>query len=112
MLTGGRWSGDYLVSPLADWEDQGQKFKDRRHKIRIFRVKEIVFDPDPEKITFPLREAMDKKTRGIDNPRKGVTDGDVEVCEDAGDEGARLLPNQSAMLVETSDAVASEVVQP
>ena len=66
MLTGGRWSGDYLVSPLSDWEEKGQDVSDQRRKIRIFRVKEIVFDPDPEKITFPLREAMDKKTRGID----------------------------------------------
>ena len=41
-----------------------------------------------------------------------MTDGDVEVCEDAGDEGASLLPDQSVMPVETSEAVASEVVQP
>ena len=55
---------------------------------------------------------MGKKTRCIDNPRKGVTDGDVEVCEDDGDEGESLLPEQSVVPVETSDTVTSEVVQP
>jgi len=54
---GGRWPGDYLVSPLEDFQ-----VENKPRIIRIFRVKEIVLS-DGHK--FPLRDVADRISRTI-----------------------------------------------
>ena len=39
---GGKWSGDYLVSPLCDWDTT----KTTGRNVRCFRIKEIVFSEE------------------------------------------------------------------
>ena len=44
MLLGGKWSGDYLVADLADFEAGAPN-------VRVYKVKELI---QPTDITFPL----------------------------------------------------------
>ena len=105
LLTGGRWSGDYLVSPLSDW---GASELGSRKKIRVFRVKEIFFDATPEKITFPMREVMDKVTRSILVPPKGMTTDPTEDCVDDGRAGESLSIKEMELPV---DKFVGEIVE-
>ncbi len=105
---GGKWAGDYLVTPLQDWQPENAG-----GTLRIFRIKEIVID-STRQVQFPLspvKEHMERtlgphgesttvKLVGIDEPVKlsnkeptkcvYLSDGDAEgATEDAQrDEGA------------------------
>ena len=54
---GGRWPGDYLVSPLEDFQVDNQS-----RIARIFRIKEIIPNNEHQ---FPLRDVADRISRTI-----------------------------------------------
>ena len=105
LHAGGRWSGDYLCSPLQDWEDSSQ-----RKKVRIFRVKEIVFDPSD--ITFPMRAVRDKKTRAIKKPRRDDKTKPVVIDDDGGKEAEELTPKDLEVRLPSDAVVASFDIVP
>ena len=53
------WTGDYLISPQVDWDST----KTGNKKIRIFRVKEMHFDPN--QLKFPLFDARERDDNHI-----------------------------------------------
>ena len=54
---GGRWSKDYLIADLDDFRG---KLGDTR-KVRVFRVPDVIFDPENEdNLKFPLKAAFDE----------------------------------------------------
>ena len=80
LNTGGRWSGGYYVSPIVDWDDS----KTTGKRVRVLKVKEIVFDP--ENIQFPMRKHADIEHRTIKTPKSDVQtdevkDGDEKAAE-------------------------------
>ena len=83
MHPGGRWSGDYWVSPLADWDAT----KTSGSKVRFFRVKELVFDSC--NIVFPMRPVADTQNRQITKPKShlAVFEVDADSEEKASGEG-------------------------
>ena len=86
MHSRGVWSGDYLVSPLTDWDSK----KTTSKKVRCFRLKEVIFDSDPAKITFPMRAALDASERSIAQPK-----GEDKELVDATTEDDRVASGES-----------------
>ena len=84
MLSGGRWSGEYLVSPLIDWDLS----KSGKKKVRVMSVKEIFYDPN--ELTFPMREVQDRNTRSIEKPRCEIKQSDLLPEESADAEAEKL----------------------
>ena len=66
MLTGGRWSGDYLVGDLEDFE-AGSK------NLLIYQIKELV---QPEVIEFPLKDIY--KHVELISPEETEVQADIE----------------------------------
>ena len=56
---GGRWAGDYLVTPLDDFQPTNTS-----RTVRVFRIKEIIID-ETHGFLFPLRTVAEKLTRTI-----------------------------------------------
>ena len=58
MHPGGLWSGDYIVSPLMDWDES----KTTGKRVRMDRVKEVFME---SRIIFPLADAARKRETKI-----------------------------------------------
>ena len=105
LHSGGRWSGDYLVTPLTDWDAAKTE---GIAKVRVFRVKEIYFDQkDPNSFKFPMREALDRYLHDIRKPKKETPPTDVEEGSpdvDGGGESATVRDPQLPV-----DVLVSEV---
>ena len=71
---GGRWRGEYFAAPLLDFERTST-----RKLVRIFRIKEVVFDPAD--VSFPLRKARDTEVREIHD--LATDKAGAEVCDGA-----------------------------
>eukprot|EP00972_Heterocapsa_arctica_P022015 3238282-Heterocapsa_arctica.AAC.1 len=56
---GGKWHGDYLVSPLQDF-----KSTNTGGTLRIFRIKEVVVDTT-NPVQFPLSPVKDALERTV-----------------------------------------------
>eukprot|EP00972_Heterocapsa_arctica_P051726 7609577-Heterocapsa_arctica.AAC.1 len=56
---GGKWHGDYLVSPLQDFQSTNMG-----GNLRIFRVKEVVVDTT-NPVQFPLSPVKDALERSL-----------------------------------------------
>ena len=52
----GCWSKDYLVGYLPDFEAESGIARGRRNKVRVYRVRNILFD-DKGPVVFPLKAA-------------------------------------------------------
>ena len=52
---GGKWSGDYLCSPLCDWDNA----KTHGKKVRVIRTKIVDFDPNLP-VEFPMGAIQDQ----------------------------------------------------
>eukprot|EP00972_Heterocapsa_arctica_P092621 13657838-Heterocapsa_arctica.AAC.1 len=66
MVSGGRWSKDYLMAPLSDFRGGPDAH------VRLCRANEIVIDPN-QPFIFPLRAAKDKRERELDLlPRENI----------------------------------------
>ena len=56
MHPGGFWSKDYLVGYLPDFEAETGIARGRQNKVRVYRVRTILFD-ERGPVTFPLKAA-------------------------------------------------------
>ena len=70
MHPGGFWSKDYLVGYLPDFEAESGIARGRRNKVRVYRVRTILFD-EKRPVTFPLKAAG---VRTDDSIKKLATD--------------------------------------
>ena len=59
LKPGGMWTGDYIVTTVSDWDAN----KTGNKRVRIFRVKEVHFDPN--QLEFPLFEARERESKHI-----------------------------------------------
>ena len=107
-MSGGKWSGDYLVSPLRD-RDEGQG---KKRRIRTFRIKEIVFDLDPLSIRFPMREVLDGKTHTITAPKEDPALKDATPGDDGDFTGENLDVKKDAVLPADSVITIVDEVKP
>ena len=73
---GGKWSGDYRVSPLCDWDSA----KSTTRNVRIFSVKEVTRPRGDWR--FPMRRNLDRKEREIEAAKPGVVLHDVVKPDD------------------------------
>ena len=98
MQPGGWWSGDYIVSPLKDWDAS----KTTGKKARMDRVKEIVIEPG--KIRFPLKAAADARESAIQALKPDLSGVDVTTAEqeldasDGADLGVRERPEKAVIV--------------
>ena len=56
MHPGGFWSKDYLAGYLPDFEAESGIARGRRNKVRVYRVRNVLFD-DKGPVVFPLKAA-------------------------------------------------------
>ena len=55
---GGKWTGDYKISPVCDWDLE----KTTTQIVRCFSIKEVIL-PENGKWKFPLRKVLYRETR-------------------------------------------------
>ena len=71
MHPGGYWSRDYLVGYLPDFEAKSGIARGARNKVRVYRVRNLVFD-DKGPVVFPLKVAKTRVEETIDKVADNV----------------------------------------